>query len=264
MELGEVTETVDYGLKAVELLPESADAHLAYAKAVGFQLAKETKGLAGILAAMTRIHLFRDEALRVIELNPDDVEARTMLTLYYLAPMPVGDVERAFELCREIVERDPVAGKQLLALCHERDGDVEQAIEVCEEGIEEFPDEAGFRVTLADLYAGEERFADADREYAAARLGEKDEDYYRSMYSQARMHVVNESDPALALELLDEYVAGAPLSSRLQSLAAACWRRGNALEQLGRVDEARAAYEESLRRDPTFEEARDSLDALDD
>lgn len=86
--------------------------------------------------------------------------------------------------------------------------------------------------------------------------------YYRSLYGQARMRIQNEFEPGRAVELLDEFIADEPESDNMQSVAHACWRKGNAFEQLGRKQDAREAYEESLRRDPSLELAKWAIASL--
>ncbi len=261
-ELKDVEAAADYGLKAVELLPDSAEAHLSYAKALGAQLAIDMQSISAMLGAMKRLGLFKTELNRVIELNPQDTEARTMLVFTNMAPKPMGDVDRAIELCGEIEVRDPVLGKQLLAMCYQRKKETDRAVELLLAGIEEYPDENGFHVTLAEIYAEQKRFEAADAEYEAARRGAKDKPYYRSLYGQARMRIQNQFEPARAVELLDEFIADEPESDTMQTVAHACWRKGNALEQLGRKQDARQAYEDSLRRDPGLELARRTLQEL--
>ncbi len=262
LELKEVDAAADYGLKAVELLPDSAAAHLSYAKALGAQIFSDMQGLTGMLSAMTRLGHFKEVVDRVIELDPEDTEARTMLVFYNMAPKPLGDIDRAIELCREIELRDPVTGKQLLAACYSRKKESERAIALLLGGIEEYPEEHGFRVALADIYGEQKRFDAADTEYEAARRGEKDQAYYRSLYAQARMRIVNEFEPARAVELLDEFIRDEPDGENLPSVAHALWRKGNALEQLEQKPAARESYEESLRLDPTLALARKSINDL--
>lgn len=258
----EIESAVDYGLKAVELRPESARAHLAYARALGVQMAQDITSVTGILGAMKRVDLFKKEVNRVIELDPDDIEARTMLTFYYMAPWPIGDSEKAIEMCGEIEARDPVRGKQLLALCYHQDEKTDQAIDLCLAAIEAYPEEKGLNATLADIYADEKRFSDADAQYEAARQGAKDDAYYRALYYQALMRVNNEFEPARAVELFDEFLAAEPRGEGVPSLAYACLRKGNALEQMNRKQEAREAYETSLAYLPGFEPAAEALQSL--
>ncbi len=261
-ELKEAEAAADYGLKAVKLLPDNAEAHLSYAKALGAQIFNDMQSISGMFSAMTRLGLFRTELHRVIELNPEDTEARTMLVFYNLAPKPMGDIDRAIEVCREIERRDPISGKQLLAVCYHKKKEVERAITLLLAGIEEYPEEHSFHLALANIYAEEKHFEAADAEYEAARGGEKGEVYYRSLYDQARMRIQNEFEPARAVELLDEFIAAEPNGDTVQSVAHACWRKGNALEQLGRSQDAQEAYEESLRREPGLKLADKALDDL--
>ena len=50
----------------------------------------------------------------------------------------------------------------------------------------------------------------------------------------------------------------------MPTVAHAWWRKGAALEALGRIEEARGAYEASLRLDPDWSEARRALADLPD
>ena len=261
-ELKEVEAAVDYGLKAVELLPDSAEAHFSNAKAIAMQIVSNMQGIAGIFGTMKGMTLFKEEIDRVIELDPEDTEARTMSVYYYLSPVPIGNIDRAIEIAGEIEDRDPVSGKQLLAVCYHRKKETERAIRICQQGLEQYPEEYRFHVTLADIYAKEKRFGDADAEFEAARHGEKGDVYYRALYGQALMRIKNEFEPGRAVELLDEFISAEPEGDKVQPVAYACWRRGNALEQVGRNDEARAAYEESLRREPELKQAKEALEAL--
>ncbi len=261
-ELKDVEAALDYGLKATKLLPDSAEAHLCYAKALGLQMFSNMQSIGGMLSAMSTMGHFKEELDRVIELNPEDTEARTMLVFSNMAPRPFGNIDTAIELSRAIELHDPVRGKQLLATCYNRKKETEQAIALLLEGIEEYPEEYSFHVALADIYSEEKRFGAADTEYEAARRGEKSEVYYRSLYGQARMRIQNEFEPGRAVELLDEFIADEPAGDNVQSMAHACWRRGNALEQLGRKQDARKAYEASLRREPGLKLAETALEGL--
>jgi len=250
---------VDYGLKAVELLPDSASAHLAYAQAIGLQLQEGSRSLAGMLGAIKGVRRFKAEAERVIELDPTDTFARMMLVYTNLAPAPIGNIERALELAAEIVPHDEVLGTRLLVICHHKNDETEHAIELCREAIAKSPTEGAYRVALADIYVDEERFVEADAEYEAARLGEKDGEFYRSLYYQARWRIENDTDCERAVSLLEEYIAGDPDYEDLPRATSALWRKGRALQLLDRVDEARIAWQKSLELDPENQRSLDSL-----
>ena len=264
LELKEVEAALDYGLKATSLLPDSAEAHLSYAKALGLQIFTSMRSLGGMLSAMTQLGHFKKELDRVIELDPNDTEARTLLVMSNMAPSPFGDIDKAIDLSREIEVHDPVRGKQLLAACYHRKKDTDQAIALLLEGINAYPEESGFHVSLAEIYSEQKRFEAADTEYEAARRGEKGEAYYRSLYGQARMRIQNEFEPERAVAFLDEFIAGEPEGDTVQSIAHACWRKGNALEQLGKNTDAIGAYKESLRLEPGLALAEKALEGLQD
>jgi tetratricopeptide (TPR) repeat protein len=261
-ELKEVDAAVDYGSKAVALLPDSAEAHLAYARALGTELAGHMGSVSGMFRAMKRVGIFKESLKRVIELDPDDTEARMMLMFTHMAPRPIGNIDRALELAEEIEARDPVKGKHFLAICYKQKKEIERAIDLCLAGIKDYPEEMGFHTTLASIYVEQERFEEADAHFDAARKGEKDEVYYRSLYYQGLMRVNHKFDQARAVTLFDEYIAGEPYGAAMPSVAHACLRKGNALEQLNRIEEAREAYEHSLRLKPGFKLAEDALEDL--
>ena len=72
-ELGHYGEALDYGLKAIQLLPEDAAAHYAYAEALaGKMMHGESK-----LAAMMLLPKWKAELQTSIELDPSNTKART-------------------------------------------------------------------------------------------------------------------------------------------------------------------------------------------
>ena len=263
-ELERADEAADYGLKAVELLPGSADAHLVYAQAIGAQLMQGGGGLAALARMAPRLKRMKEECQRVIELDPQDTEARTILAMTFLMlpGLMGGDPDRAIELCREIEEIAPVDGKKLLAIALHQTGAKDDALALCRDALEEFPEERGFHVTIGGYHAEEQRFEEADAAYEAARAGEKDEDYYLALYMQARMRVENGFEAERALALLAEFIDAEPQGEFVPSIASALWRKGAAHELAGDDEEARACYRESLRLDPGFEKAQEALDGL--
>jgi CubicO group peptidase (beta-lactamase class C family) len=85
--------------------------------------------------------------------------------------------------------------------------------------------------------------------------------HLRSLYQSARTKLLSEFDQEAAVRQLDEYISRAGESAN-PSLAAAWWRKGIAYEQLNERNRAKDCYEESLRLDPEFELARESLNQL--
>jgi len=265
-QLEEAEAAVDFGLKAVELLPESAPAHLAYAQAIGLQMMQSGGGIAAIARMAPRLKRMTAECERVIELDPQDTDARTILAMtnMVLPKFLGGDIAHSVQLAKEIEALKPVEGKKLLALAYYRDEQVDQAIDLCISAAEEYPDEHGFHVTLGGFYADQERFSEADAAYDAARRGEKDADYYSSLYMQAAMRIDNEFEPERSVELLAEFIAAEPEGEFVPSVSRALYRQGSAHRQLGDIPAARQAFEASLALEPDLEEATEALAALAD
>lgn len=103
-----------------------------------------------------------------------------------------------------------------------------------------------------------------DFEGAAARLDlntESDDPHMPSLYQAARSRILGEFEQRVAVDLLERYTILAGPDTQ-PSAAAARWRQGVALEQLGEVDEAIAHYRLSLELDPSFGQALEALERL--
>ena len=258
-ELGQVDEAVDYGLKAVALLPEEPRAHLAHSKALGLQLLG-----GGILSAAKGLPAWKKSVARVLELDPDNVEARTdQIYSYIMAPgLLGGDVEHAIELSKELMELDPARGRLTWAMAHIRREEPERAIAVCEAGVSEDPDAFELQAMLGALYAKEGRREEADRAYLAALRGPRDETYFRALHGRARMRLEGDYELDVALALLERFLRERPergwLTPRHQILV----EQGRVLVALGRPEEAREALEAALALKPGYDPALEAIQAL--
>ncbi len=198
---------------------------------------------------------------RAIELDPDNLDARSDLIQYYAqAPgLLGGSMSRALEQAEEIRKRNPLRGY----------------------------------LELGALYEGEKRFAEAeqaylgaareksDRQVGAYRLGlfyQKTAAYDKAFdLFEAMLEANPEENGALfqigrtgamsgqrldrAAEALDAYLKTTP-GRNDPSLAAAHWRLGMIHEKRQDKPRARAEYEAALRLDPTFKQATESLKNL--
>ncbi len=258
--LGEFDEAADYGLKAVELLPDVGVAHHTYAKALADKMIQGENRL----AAAFLLPKWKAALARAIELEPANVDARLeQLTFYtYMPALIGGDLERALELSTELEAYDARKGKLWTALVCQRSGDAPRAIELCEEGMVEFPSDGMFACTLGSLFAEAERFDDADVAFQRARDTWGSEARGRALVAQATMHVEHGLDHEKAIALLDEYLRNPPRIALMPPRATVLVTKGRALEALGRAREARAAYEDALRADPSHAAAAEALESL--
>jgi len=85
----------------------------------------------------------------------------------------------------------------------------------------------------------------------------KDGDYLPALYQAGRARVLGGIDLDTAVARFDAYIARGGTDRNM--LSAAHWRKGQALEGLGRGAEALAAYQEAIAIDPDNQNARDSM-----
>jgi len=258
--LEEYEEGVKTGEEAVELLPESSEAHLQYAVALRIKMSN-----VGKMKAMFTVGTYKKELQRAIDLDPGNVDALTE-EVGYLGNAPGiagGDLDKAREKAQELRKYDERAAAQMLAQIEMKDGHPDKAIQALEELVEATPDDWLSRFQLAMMLQGEERYQDADLQFAAVADGDDRRLSLGALYQQARTRVLGKYDQEKAVELLKEYakLPAADLTG-LPSASSAHWRMGNAYEQLNRKPDARAAYQTALRLDPENKEAKKALKNL--
>lgn len=116
-------------------------------------------------------------------------------------------------------------------------------------------------------FAHAQQFADAGQVHAALRildrLGGVERPHVPSLYTSARLRIVDKIEVEKALPALTRYIELAGADAQ-PSLAAAWWRKGNAYELLGKAADARECYERSLQLDPSDEQVKQSLSKLND
>jgi tetratricopeptide (TPR) repeat protein len=244
----------------VELLPESSEAHLQYAVALRIKMSN-----VGKMKAMFTVGTYKKELQRAIDLDPGNVDALTE-EVGYLGNAPGiagGDLDKAREKAQELRKYDERAAAQMLAQIEMKDGHPDKAIQALEELVEATPDDWLSRFQLAMMLQGEERYQDADLQFAAVVDGDDRRLSLGALYQRARTRVLGKYDQEKAVELLKEYakLPAADLTG-LPSASSAHWRMGNAYEQLNRKPDARAAYQTALRLDPENKEAKKALKSL--
>jgi CubicO group peptidase (beta-lactamase class C family) len=94
------------------------------------------------------------------------------------------------------------------------------------------------------------------------RLADAEPPHLPSLYASARVRIGSKVEVEKAVAALTRYLELARADAE-PSRAAAWWRKGNAYELMGKVAEARQSYEQSLRLEPSFANARQSLHDLD-
>ena len=82
-----------------------------------------------------------------------------------------------------------------------------------------------------------------------------------SLYTSARLRILDRKEPQQAIDDLERYLQAAPADSE-PSAAAAWWRKGNAYEQLNNPAEAIRCYEKAITLDPLMPQPHADLHRL--
>jgi hypothetical protein len=148
---------VEYGTRAVALLPDSADAHYAYAVALRQKLSS-----INFVRAIFGAGAYKRELYRALELDPDHIDARAEEIGFLIrAPGIVGgDKDEAQRRIVELRALDPRSGSLAAADVLARAGVTEQAVEILESYLAEFGE---------DDLPGHPTRADVERRLAEAR-----------------------------------------------------------------------------------------------
>lgn len=191
----------------------------------------------------------RDAWEKAVQLDPDLLDARFDLIQYYLqAPGFLGGGrDKAEAQAAAIALRQPALGKladSWLALA-DKDQARAEALQRDAHGLA--PDNPRIALALAGTLQRGEQW-DALEQLWRERLARLPQDPL-ARYQLARLAAIRGEHVEEGLALIEAFIAAGKVPENL-SLGAAQWRRGQLLEKLGRLDEARSALQLG-RADPS-------------
>jgi len=216
--------------------------------------------------AMFSIGAYKKALAKAIELDPQNVDARTEQIGYliYAPGIAGGDVDTARSKIAELEVIDRRQAMQMLAELEQHEEHPDAAIEAYRALLENDPDDAESRFGMAYLLQRQERWQEADEQLAILESHPSPRMALNARYQRARTRVLGRYEQETAVEMLLAHLES--LDADLKGVSprwAALWRLGNAHEQIGRADEARAVYQEALTLEPGNEQITDSLANLD-
>ena len=250
--------------RADELLEEGLAEHPESSRLVVQHSSLLSEGFdeVGVLGRVRLAREVRDGMNRAVELDPESMQARLGLALYYLnAPRLMGGGESRAEPHLDFVrERDPAQYFDLQATRAMGRGDMNEALDWLEQATEADPEQRPrFRHALTLIALN--RYAEART--VLRRLTERFPNHAAAWYQLGRVSVLDEDELAEGLSAFQRYLDTAPWPTD-PSPAAAWWRIGQLHELNGDLAQARSAFEQSLAKDREFTRAADALARLDE
>lgn len=240
--------------RAVAADGRSALAHYWLGRTYGVQVIQASVFRQPGLARKTKASLER-----AVELDPDHLDARTMLMQFYLrAPAIVGgSVPRARQQVEEVRRRHAYRGGMLAATVARREKQYAAAVGEYERLIAQFPDSSPAYSSLASTYGDQAQWDQAFRtieRFIAAQPGA-----LLAQYAIGRAAAESGQQLDRGEQGLRRYIASAMPSPGEPTIATAHLRLGAIHERRGDSGKARAAYQTALRLEPTLEAAREAL-----
>lgn len=208
--------------KAIALDPANSNYQWRLGDAYGRSAQK-----AGVFSKMGLAGKCRTAYEKAVELDPKNLDARfSLMSFYQQAPgIAGGGKDKAMAQAQEIKKQDASRGRQ----------------------------------ALASVYAADKKFDLAFAQYEEV-LKEKPDDY-NALFQIGRLAAVSGERLDHGLAVLRQCLRMSP-PENAPGHAAAHWRIGFILEKKGDKAAARSAYETSLKVDPKFPQAIDSLKNL--
>lgn len=244
---------IDYLEKAIALEPRNSQYHLWLGRVVGMQAQK-----ASIFSKMSLAKQTKAEFEKAVELDPNNLEARSNLIDYYVVAPGImgGSIEKALQQAAEIAKRDPVRGVRETAKIYRLQKKYPEAESVYVEGIRKYPAEKGLRRDLGFFYQQGEDWRKAYQVFAS--LAKDDPSDMASQYQIGRTAALSGLFAVEGEQALQKYLTCTPKADE-PPLKWAHLRLGTIYEKKKRSDLAKVEYQKALALDPKFKEAKDAL-----
>ncbi len=246
---------VDTANRAVKLEPSIADYRLWLARAYLLRASQST------LLSLWYAWKGKGQYVKAVELDPENVQLRLELCLYYLLAPGIagGNRDRAREEAATIEKQSPLFGAYAWASIHEREKDLEAAEERLMQAVGmDTTSTLQAKYALGYFYHRNRRLADA-RAVFEEILGENPDDT-NAMYHIATTYLLEEKELDKAEELFDVYLKSDPRPDQ-PTRAMAHWRLGMVYELKGEKGLAIEHFQKAAALNPENKEFKASLDA---
>lgn len=256
LEAGRNDRAVDYFEAATRLDPKNASYFLWLGRALGREARQ-----ASVLRQPGLARRTKAAWERAIELDPDNLDARSDLIQYYVqAPgLLGGSTAKAIEQAEAIRRRNALRGCLELGAIYERENRLVEAERAYLGAAHEQSDRHVGEYRLGVFYQNTGAYDKAFDLFESMLAANPLE--YGALFQIGKTGALSGQRLARAEEALDAYLQTTP-GRNDPSLAAAHWRLGMIHEKRQDRQRAKAEYETALRLDPTLKPAIESLRKL--
>jgi tetratricopeptide (TPR) repeat protein len=252
---GKAEPAIAAAQKATQLAPGNAQAFFLLGNAYGMRI-----GQVGMLSKMGIAPKLRDAFERTVQLDPGQLEARGDLISYYLqAPsMLGGGIEKARAQAVEIGKRDAAQGLLARAGIARFEHKTDLALSLYRNALGAKPHDRDIRLAVVMGYGQMERWPEAFDLLHAWTV--EDPSAGAAWYQIGRASALSGLHANEGIAALQRYLA-MPHAADDVDTKHALYRLGQIQAKAGRKADARASWQQALKLDPGFTEARDALSA---
>lgn len=256
LQAGKAEAAVASAEKAVKLAPNNAQSQYWLGNAYGARI-----GEVGMMSKMSMAPKLRGAFEATVALEPGNLDAREALLEYYLQAPAIagGGKDKAVLQAREIAKRDAARGHMAQARIHLHEQNPAAAVKSYEAAYAAKPDSDAIRLALGIAYQQSKRWADAYRHFRA--WTKADPKAAPAWYQIGRTGVLSGLQLEEGIAALQIYLK-LPRTGNEPQNQHAYYRMGQLHAKSGQKAEARAAFQNALKLDPGFKEAKDELARL--
>ena len=253
--LGELKAGVTHAEKALEYLPDSAEAHYRYSVALRDKMQKNpTSWLRGKKKYLANLE-------RAIELDETFAPAYQELAGFNLsAPGFMGaHADKALEIGKELSRFDVKRGGIIIMDAYEKKDDQVNKLKTLKKLLQQLPEDTDLHYQMGFWLQQDEKYRESLEFFE--RFSGRENPHMPSLYQAARSRILGEFQLNEAIQLLDRY-ASLVKPDESPTAADAAWRQGVAYLTLKNKTMASQLFNKALSLDPEHEQAKESLTNL--
>lgn len=253
-------EAIDFGKIAAKKLPNSAEAHFEYAKAIRNKMQVST------LFAMTNTGTYTEHLNKAIELDPNYFDPFLEKIGFLLnAPAIAGGSEsKAKEMMEKAKAQNEILGLRAELMIADHNKNTDEVLRLNKALIDADPENEIHTVRYGIQLANQKRYDEAIAFYETTL--EAHPQFLSNLYQLGRVRFLAEKDFKKAEENFTRYIDHFPPAITRKDFYVdqdyAYWRRGMVREKLGDKEGARADYQKALDLNPKNEDAEKALKDL--